>query len=542
VIDFFRGRPRLSAFLILLLAEWVAFRLFISACGFYHDDWIFLEMLQKGGGFWGAAKIFAGRGHWLRPVQIIQLPLFYSLSHSWPPAGQLILAGLELCEGWFLFLLIRRITKDHALALCAAVFALLFPNRDVVHFWLSNASQLLAHVLVLSGMLLHVEGLAGREEGQPGSRQGVARIFFGQLLFLTGVLTYESVSFLFFLPAGALLAGELGSGRGWKAALLRVVRGYWPFAASLALAVLWQRLGATFFFGAENPKSLGLSIGHTAKVFAAGLECSSNRALHNCAKSFWSFLREFGRPGPLALWAGTALFLGWFLCREHGMDGEHLADRMGKGLHHRVIGLLLGGYIGAYLPYAFSRDYSPAANGLMSRTSASGAWVGALALAWGVLSLLRASRGRFRTWARGLCVLAVAAFLCADWSVSLSWSKSWRIQQAILRGVSERIADLPDPVTVLVRRAPSYIGPAVVFDSHYDLDSALRLFTARPGVHATMFGRRIFFVKDGVEERLDGALLRKYGYDGLYSYDYGRKDLVRIPDLRSAQRLFGPKN
>ena len=240
-------QDRLKPFLVLLLAELAAFRLYALSCGFYHDDWIFLEMLQTGGGgFWGAAKVFAAKGHWLRPVQILQLPLFYLGALPFPPAGQAILAALELCDGLLLYLLFERLGLRKGMALCAAALALLFPNRDVVHFWLSNASQLLAHALALGAFLIHLDYI---------DRRGLARLLAGQALFLAAVLTYESAAFLFLLPACAALFEGKGSPR-------RAAADYWPFAETLALAVIWQRLGARLLLGAENHKVMAFSLGH----------------------------------------------------------------------------------------------------------------------------------------------------------------------------------------------------------------------------------------------------------------------------------------
>lgn len=485
--------------LALLLLVLLAHHLLALGTGFYLDDWIFLERARRGGGLWASILDFARHAaDWNRPLQVLQIPLFYALAAPWPPAGQLLLWLLESAEAFLLFLLLRRLTGSRGLAFAAAVWMVLFPGRGIVHVWLSNASQLLSHCLVLAAMLLHLDWVETRRR---------SRLTAGLACYLAGVLCYESPMFTPFLLLGGLAARDAAGGAAWKEALRRRGLQMTPFLAPLAMAVLWQRLGARAIAGSSS-KPLELSLGYFLKAYGAAFECVTNRVVHACATSAGPFFLE-SPGGWILLWGALAAAAAWALSRSAPARPD---DRAGR---RALLGAAAGAFVGAYLPFALSGTYMPQVYGIMSRTNAAGAWVTGMLLA-----------GAFSLGPARLRPLALAAvlgpFAWADWQSARDWAKAWAAQNEILDKVAARAPLLPEPAAILLTGAPSYVGKAVVFDAHYDFDYALRQRTGRKGIGGTTLSARVQFRPDGVVETLDGVILRSFPYRGLFLYDYSK--------------------
>lgn len=481
--------------LLVLLAH----HIFALETGFYLDDWIFLERARRGSGLWGSILDFARHAaDWNRPLQILQIPFFYALAAPWPPAGQTILWLLESAEAALLFLLLRRLTGSRALALASAAWMVLFPGRAIVHVWLSNASQLLAHSLVLAAMLLHLDWIETRRR---------ARLILSLGCYLAGILCYESPMFLPLLLLGGLAARDAAEGADWKKSLTRRGRELAPLLLPLAAAVLWQRLGARTIAGSSS-KPLDFSLSYFLKAYGAGLECVTNRVMHVCVTSAGPFFRE-APLGLILLWGTLAAAAAWTLSTR--------APAEPKGRKGRLIllGAAAGAFIGAYLPFALSGSYMPQIYGIMSRTNAAGAWI------TGMLLAAAFSLGPARL--RPLALAAVLGpFAWANWQSARDWSRAWTAQNEILDKVAERAPLLPGPAAILLKGAPSYVGKAVIFDAHYDFDYAVRRRTGRKDLGGTTLSGRIQFRDDGVHEVLDGVTLRYFPYRNLALYDYSK--------------------
>ena len=468
-----------AAFIAVLL---VSHRLFRPLAGFYQDDWLFLEILRKGGGLWGGFARYVDI-YKSRPVDIVQMPLAFWLADGRPWAGQLLMTLLEAAEAGLLFAFALRLTGRRGLAWSVAILALLYPGRPVLHVWLSISCQLVAHILLLASLLLFA-----------GGRRGPALA-----LYAAGALCYESVVFL---PAmlWPLLARRLGPRRG-AAAL-------WPYAIAAALVVFWQTCGMRWFLHASNPKQPAPELGHILKVFASGFECIIGRVFNLCARSAWPTLAGI-RPG---YWLAGAAFSGaiaWGL-------GRALSGRARR----REIAALLGAaalvYVCGYLPYSLSGGYVPTMYGAGSRVNGTAAW--AFGLLW--TAALALWPGGWRAWPRlGLCAVLAAGLTLANWRFARDYSASWAKQRQVLAAVAEKVRGIaPGPATVILT-GPTYAGQAVIFDAPYDFGSALRLSTGRADLRGDVASWRLHFEKNRVVERPGAKVELEFSYDALYLFN-----------------------
>jgi hypothetical protein len=487
---------RSKPFLILAALELAVFGPWAARMGFYHDDWINLERLANAGGLWGGVKYYAGL-ILERPVEALHFPLLFALGGLNPLPYQLFYLAAEILAACLLYELLSRLTKSESLSLLCAALVVVFPTHAVTHLWLSSSALIVTANLTLASLLLHLRWIEERRTRD---------LLLGQALYLVGVLNYEVAAFLPLMLFGALLARE---GR-----LKEIFLKHLPYAASLGLALLWQRAVVSLVLH-RNPRAVGFSAAHAFKAYQAGLECVLNRAvdvMHRMIPVAWSGIGAGALLGALVI----AALAAWAI---------HNDEEIPRPAVRTALGAAAGCFVGAVAPFAASADYMPMVFGVMSRTngliamSAGILWACALALA------LANSRAR-----AALLGLLVFSMTLADWGSALQWARAWTLQQEIVAELSPKAKDLPKDSVILLEGVPATIEPggALAFGAHWDIGPALRLATGRHDLAADAAGGETRFTKDAVEVR---AGIR-YAYP-VYAYPHATKRL---------EKLDGPPN
>lgn len=509
-----RRRSSLNALALVGLVHLFWYTFMCVGTGFYHDDWVFMERTARAGSFFQAVQAFARADIWNRPVEIVQLPLFYSLAGSNPRIATSLIALLGITEGFLLFLLFDGLLRRRALAILAAVLAVAYPNRMAVHVWLAASPLLVAQVLLLASLLMHRRWL----------RDGKLRwLAAGQASYLASVLCYESTAFLPVLIATEVYCWTDGH---FKTKIERAARALLPYAVSLAIVGGWASMGVPFFFNSPGHKEVAISA-HLVSAFWAGFECLTSRVFRICRITLSPALAVFQLPMMIVGIAGVALAVAGV---EAWPDNVKSA---GRRPWLAVLAALAAGFAGAYLPYALSKDYTPQVLGVMSRTNGAGAWVGGLLVAAALTAfrekLLQIGGQRLAAIGfRSALALVLGAFLWTDWVFLWQWSRSWETQKDVLAKVCARATGLPSGATVLLSGVPAYIGAAVVFDAPYDFNAALRLSSGRTDISGNIVSPRMRFLSDAVIEEKDGQPIARYPYRLLFRYDYSRFALTSV--------------
>lgn len=491
---------------LIAAAQFFSFGVFGPALGFYYDDWVFLDLARRGGGFFGAMREFFLAGYATRPLEILQFPLFYRLGGLDPSAYHLLILYLETAEAVLFFVLLDRLLGSRKLATIAAVMAAIYPNRSILHVWMASSPQTVALVLILASLVLFERGRGERRLG---------RLAVSQLLYVSGILAYESPAFLPLLLAGGWAGRGVAEGKRWKEAVWGSVKDIWPYGASLALALLCQRLAASAA-SQPNPKALAFSLGHASKAFGAGFECLTNRVLHLCWKSLPGFFADSGAVSIvlwLALGVGAAAALG---SRQDDAQASPAAGPVRVAACAAVLG-----FIGAYLPYAVSGSYVPQIFGSMSRTNGGGALVGGL-----LVALAAAALERRPALQRSFLALVTLAFTAANWQVARQYSGLWIRSSKLLSDVAAVSVGLPRGSTVLLEQVPRP-GQPPAFAAHFDISAALRLRTGRSDLSADVVTDRMDFAAGNVVARTESGV-RLYAYRDLYAYVEQAEALFRL--------------
>jgi hypothetical protein len=515
-------KKNLIPFLLIAAVEGLSFGPCILHRGFYCDDWMFLYNDFLSEGIWDAFRRMAQGGFWVRPVEILHYPLFYSLGLPHPVIAQAMLLALKIAEGCLFFRLLDRLLGWRELALWATFLALAYPNRSATHLWFANSPQGVSVVLVLISMLLH--------ESWTRNRKGLW-LAGSAACYLSALLSYESITFAPLLLGAGLAVRAAYAGTPWKKALLSAAKDLLPYGACALAALLWMWAGVSLLLRQPNPKPLFFSLKSILAVYVSGLACLTNRPLGVCIQNVPLAFRHFPPLGILLLAAGVLTVVYWSGADAsaddaRGADGEAVRKRALR------IAAAVGAatFVGAYAPYGLSRHlYLPAVGVIMDRLNGVGAWSAGIFLAAGLAALFRA---RFAA-GRSVLFLILVSFTWTNAFVCLQWAVAWETQRSILANVSGQVHALPAASTVILAGAPRLVGGAPVFTESWDFDEALKIVSGRRDLSGRVVGRRMRFEKDFVAERPGAAHWPRteewrYPYRNLYLYRHDKRVLKKL--------------
>jgi len=482
---------------ILLLLEALCFGPYLFSTGFYLDDYVFLHYVIRDVGpngapdLWAGIRSFAQGGFWNRPAEILHYPLLICLGGMKPWVYRFVGLGMEALLGVFMFLVFRRLSGDEYLGLLASVFALVFPNHTATHLWMTTSAPVAAVVFVFASLALHARG----------------RRWAAQALYLAAMLEYEAVAFF---PA-LFVAGRLARGGGLRAAL----RESWPYAASLAVVVLYQR-GFSSLFLEEATRPVRLSLGHFFLVYREGLACTLTRLPGLLAEALFGGASTFGVAAWTALVPLVLLVTG-ALSREAAGSPRQRGGAPALAAAAAVL------FVVSYVPYALTGTYVPTLTGMMSRVNFGAGIAAGMALAafCGVLP----ARRRGIPVRAAVVALLLAAIVVMQWDAGAKWSRAWRVQQQTVADI--RAALPPGPATVVLTRMPSNYHGGMIFRTTYDITRALWFALGRKDVRGDWYlGGR--FEADGVAVVNGQGAVHRYPYRNLYFYDGGKRRLVAV--------------
>jgi hypothetical protein len=123
-----------------------------------------------------------------------------------------------------------------------------------------------------------------------------------------------------------------------------------------------------------------------------------------------------------------------------------------------------------------------------------------------------------------------------------SWVAAYDREREVLGSIRRTFATLPSNNTLILDGVCRYVGPAIVFESSWDLQGALRLFYRDSTLRADVVSPDLRVDRDGVHTVIYGDDSR-YPYDmHLIVFDAGRGISQLLPDETAARTYFARSN
>jgi hypothetical protein len=493
---------------------------YVGEIGFYSDDWSFLGPFRNAPdpslpGIYRAAisPVTA-----MRPVGVMYLAGLYKLSGLNPFGYHLANAAVLAAAVVLLYLALRELGLRRSASFAAAAVFGTLPHYCTDRFWMSALPIVLSAALYLFSLYATLRT----------ARERVSRGWKG--------LAWVSL-------LGSLLAYEL----------------FLPLFG-LNTLLLWYRL-----------RRIGAGKGATAVLLGVDLAAMAGVALFKAATTIrlydWDaswHLRWFARLFRDALFISFGRY-GWEL---PGRVAQLLADRIGGadilaavcigllvavwlygadteaesgGAARRGLGLAGAGLVVFFLGYAIFLTNTNAyitATGIANRIAIASALGVALVFVGG----FRALSGSLPAWRRGVFALATA-LLCTAGSLVNSaiasyWVAAYDAEQEVLAALRERFPRLPSGSTLILDGVCPYQGPAIVFESHWDLAGALAVQYGDPSLKADVVTPSLKVEDGGLSTVIYGYYVHYPYGERLFVYHPGRDQVHAMTDAEAARAYF----
>lgn len=148
---------------------------------------------------------------------------------------------------------------------------------------------------------------------------------------------------------------------------------------------------------------------------------------------------------------------------------------------------------------------------------------------------------------RCLCIL-IALFCTSGFIVNNTiasfWIDAYRQQQEILADIRQQFPTLPAESTLILDGICPYAGPAVVFESSWDLAGALIFFYGKRNLYADVVTPNLKIEEDGLASIMyGGANYTHHPYsEKLFVYHIDSKKIHYLTDAQTARQYFKTSN
>jgi len=250
----------------------------------------------------------------------------------------------------------------------------------------------------------------------------------------------------------------------------------------------------------------------------------------------WKILKEYPDPAILALGGILGLIVFSYLYRAATQTkGEAInQSAMLKCIACGVVVFALG-----YAIFLTNDQVIFSPTGIGNRTAIAAAagialsWVGGLG--W-ISRFLPVRYWQQRMFCALIALLCVSGFLINN-TIATFWIDAYRQERMILTDILQQFPSLPPGSTLILDGICPYDGPAIVFESHWDLAGALMTSYRDYTIQADVVTPNLQVEEDAVSTSLYSVKYR-YPYRKLFIYHFGRKRAYSIQDADAARRYF----
>lgn len=201
-----------------------------------------------------------------------------------------------------------------------------------------------------------------------------------------------------------------------------------------------------------------------------------------------------------------------------------------------LIGLIL--FACGYSAFLLTTDIAFTTTGIGNRVTI-GAAIGIaiifVGLITGISRLIKRERFRNIFFSLSIAALCFTGFLIIN-TISVYWVKAYQSENAALKEIKSHLPALPDSTRFMLDGICPYIGPAIVFESHWDLIGAIRIAYSNKSLEADVISNDLQITDEGFVTSI-------YNYKMFYPYDiliynYLEKKTYRISNKEQALKYF----
>jgi hypothetical protein len=516
--------PNALASVLLVLVVLLSTLPYLSRLGFYSDDWAFLALMKNSSHHSVADLIRAeftfNANLQMRPLQVAYQATLFSL-FGLNPFGYHVVNALVLGVTALLFYAVSREFQVPApIAVSGAALFALMPNYSTDRFWFAA----FGYTLTLAFYFLSLYGdLRAVRSRSSASLMGWKLLALAALAM--AALGYEVVipllaanMVVIWLRAKATEPRGLVARLGVTGAVLYVAIHYVVLVSAIAFKATTAFAGGTglgrFYLVRLLVGPLMVNLG----TYGIGLPLTFVWALRNSSTA--------------ALLVSVVIGVAVFACVMSLTKADvGLFKRMSW---RRLAFAGIGVYVLGYAVFVTTVRYGISSSGINNRINIGGAAGVALTvvavLGW-VASRLRSPRRASQLFASTMGTLCIVASLTVS-ALAASWATAWQREQRILDVVRVAIPTMSSGTNVILSGTCPYVGPAIVFESPWDLRGALQLLYRDPSLNADVVTPRMTVTEHGLRTSMYGLDTHLYPFSSQILLVDARRG--RVLPLRTA--------
>jgi hypothetical protein len=528
--------------------------LYVARLGFYSDDYSSLEKMSHAGSG-SIPELFRSLyepQHAMRPGQLVCLATLYSFFGLRPIGYHLANGLIFVVMAEFLYLALRELNVGRLLAVSTALVFVLLPHYSANRFWFSTVAHTLSMTLYFGSLYALLRALKARDGARCWSWLGPSL-----LALAASGLCYEVPLPFFVLNAG--LAWRLGPRLAAKAQVAlstarvrAIIAGGLTIVSVVAIAAFkWQttvRLGSAEYRSTLAILRKAWHLNVPPESYGLNIEQALRTSFGDYGVGLPHLVLHVLRGGPpislLALTLVAVVAIAGYLlavARSSEASGANRATSL------RVSAALVAGGFGVFwLGYAIfltNSNLQFTTTGIGNRVNIGAAAGVALVLVgavYGVSGLWSSPTSRIRVFGLMVAMLCASSILLNN-VLALHWIRAADLQRSILADIHRQYPSLPLRTTLILDGVCPYVGPAIVFESGWDLRGALRLMYRDPSIEADVATTRMVVAPQELTTEIYGIVYRYPFRDGLLVYDHRRGRAYPLTDSEAARRYFAAR-
>jgi hypothetical protein len=528
--------------LFLTGAVALSFASYAQHLGFYSDDWAFLgryatALDQTLNGLVRASisDLIA-----MRPVQVWLFAGLYRLFGMEPLGYHLFNGVLLVASALLLYAITRELRVARTIGLPVALVYSLLPNYSTDRYWYA------AFMITLSMTTCFASIAADLKAVTAPPRECVGWKVLSVAALLVSALAYEVALPVFLIVPFLMLwrmwreDPRLPRRRLVQAAVLILIN------IALLTGVGAFKLRATVRLGAQQ--GLRAQIADIARLAARrnlpyghyGLNVYSAVRVHfgDYGLKLPASAEAVGRTAPSAvLWLTVAFGLLAFAYLVGALRDDPWPS-LAEWSALVPLGLIVFGLGYAIFLTNYNVQFTP--TGIANRTAIAATLGAALVIvgSCGLLVVWLPARRLVRlTFTALIAAVATCGFLVIN-SVAAQWVAAYGVERRVLSGIRRQFPLLPPNSTLILDGVCPYIGPAIVFESYWDLAGALQALYREETLSADVATAHLVVGDEGVITSIYG-LRKTYPYSTtLLLYNAGSGVTRPLTDPATARAYF----
>jgi len=532
-----RGYVLDCLFLTIVVVISVAF--YVTKLGFYSDDWAFwgtfsflnhqsyIEFLKTI--FFSHNQPSPLQSSLMRPVQILYLTGLYFIFSLHPLGYHLVNAFVLLLSCLLFYVTLQYLKLPRIISVALPLLYILMPNYSTDRFWIA-AFQ--ANLSMAAYFLSLYSGL----KGMHSSTKNLWWKLLSIVSLLISTLSYEVVlplflfnTFLFHNPD--FWQTMKTSAKSKKQSISFILL----YIITLGIVVLYKFITTTRL-GNGPFQHLIHYPGYVVYTIHTALSVNFLDLGVKLPYILWKIFFIFPNAVILTIGILLGIFIFWYLYSFTTRTKIDIPNSRYM-LKLTLVGLLI--FVLGYAIFFVNNNINFTPTGIGNRVAiaaAAGMAITLIGIVGWISNLLFS--GKVVTLFFSLCIaILCTVYFIITTTLSLFWINAYHQEQKILYSIHRKIPTLASNSTVILDGVCPYNGPAIIFESNWDLRGVLILIYHNSTLHADVVTPNLKIENNDLHTRIYNQNAY-YPYKNLLIYNYKNNMVYPLPNEKSASGYF----